>query len=67
MVKDLVVESKVVGGDDVGTGILLELPVSSTEGLSGLDQGSLVDLSGPVSLSSLLEVTVGYGELSQYS
>jgi len=59
VVEDLVVEREVVAGNDVGTGILLELPVSSTESLSGLDQRLLRDLSRPVSFSGLLELTVG--------
>lgn len=56
--KDLVVESEVVGWDDVDTGILLDLPVSKTEAL-GLSQELLLgDLASPVVLGGLLEVTV---------
>lgn len=58
MGKDLIVESEVVGWDDVDTGILLDLPVSKTEAL-GLSQELLLgDLASPVVLGGLLEVTV---------
>jgi hypothetical protein len=57
VVKDLVVEGEVVGGDDVDTGILLDLPVSKTETLSLSEEGLLGDLVGPVSFSGLLEVS----------
>lgn len=56
--EDLVVKSKVVGWDDVDTGILLDLPVSKTKSLSLSEELLLVDLSTPVCLSSLLQVTV---------
>jgi hypothetical protein len=60
VVQNLVVERKVVAGDDVGTGILLQLPVSSTERLSSLEQRLLRDLSAPVSFGGFLELTVCY-------
>jgi hypothetical protein len=59
VVQNLVVEREVVAGNDVGASLLLELPVSSTEGLSGLEERLLGDLSTPVSLGGLLELTVG--------
>lgn len=59
VVKDLVVVREVIGRDDVDTGILLDLPVSSTESLSLSQEISLRDLVRPVSLSSLLEVSQG--------
>lgn len=48
MREDLIVESKVVGGDDVDTGILLDLPVSKTESLGLSEEVSLRDLATPV-------------------
>lgn len=57
--KDLIVESKVVGWDDVNTGILLDLPVSKTETLGLSEKLLLGDLASPVVLGSLLQVTVG--------
>lgn len=59
MVQDLVVEGKVVGGDDINTGILLDLPVSKTESLSLSNEVLLGDLVGPVSLGGLLEISQG--------
>jgi hypothetical protein len=56
--KDLIVEGKVVGWDDVDTGILLDLPVSKTEALGLSEKLILGDLSTPVVLGGLLEVTV---------
>jgi hypothetical protein len=58
VVKNVVVEREVVAGNGTGTGLLLELPVGSTEGLSGLDEGLDAGLSAPVGLSGLLELTV---------
>lgn len=58
VVKDLIVESKVVAGDDVDAGILLDLPVSETEPLALSDELVARELATPVSLSGLLEVTV---------
>lgn len=59
MVQDLVVEGKVVGGDDINTSILLDLPVSKTESLSLSNEVFLGDLVGPVSFSGLLEISQG--------
>jgi hypothetical protein len=47
-VKDLVVEGEVVAGDDVDTGILLDLPVGKTEAFGLSEEVSLGDLSTPV-------------------
>ncbi|KAF3806612.1 putative 5-methyltetrahydropteroyltriglutamate--homocysteine methyltransferase, partial [Colletotrichum gloeosporioides] len=58
VVKDLVVEGKVVGGDDVDTGILLDLPVGETQSLTLSEELIARELAGPVSLVGLLEVTV---------
>lgn len=57
VVKDLVVESKVVAGDQINTSILLDLPVLSTETLALAEELIARDLSTPISLSSLLQVT----------
>lgn len=46
--KDLVVEGEVVAGDDIDTGILLDLPVGKTEALGLSEEVSLGDLSTPV-------------------
>lgn len=46
--EDLIVQSKVVAGDDVDTGILLDLPVSKTEALGLSEEISLRDLATPV-------------------
>lgn len=57
--KDLIVESKVVGWDDVNAGILLDLPVGKTETLGLGEEVILGDLASPVVLGGLLKVTVG--------
>ena len=59
MCEDLIVKSKVVGWDDINTGILLDLPVSKTETLGLREELLLGDLASPVVLGGLLEVTVG--------
>ena len=64
VVQDLVVEGKVVAGNDVGAGILLQLPVGSAKGLAGLDQRLLRGLSAPVGLGGFLELTVCYKLMS---
>lgn len=48
LMKDMVVESKVVAGDDIDTSILLDLPVSKTEALGLSKKVRLRDLSTPV-------------------
>jgi hypothetical protein len=53
----MVVEGKVVGGDDVDTSILLDLPVCQAEPLALSKEISLGDLVTPVGLIGLLEVT----------
>jgi hypothetical protein len=56
VVKNVVVVGEVVGGDDVDTGILLDLPVGETESLALGEEVILRDLASPVSLVGLLEV-----------
>lgn len=48
LVKDLIVEGEVVAGDDIDTGILLDLPVSKTETLGLVKEIGLRNLSTPV-------------------
>lgn len=57
VVEDLIVEGKVVAGDDVDTGILLDLPVLATESLTLGKELIARDLVTPVRLGGLLEVT----------
>jgi hypothetical protein len=57
VVEDLIVESKVVAGNDIDTSILLNLPVLSTESLSLAHELITRDLAAPVSFGGLLEVT----------
>ena len=59
VVQDLVVEGKVVGGNDINTSILLDLPVSETESLSLSNEIFLRDFIGPVSFSGLLQISQG--------
>jgi hypothetical protein len=44
----MVVQSKVVGGNDVDTGILLDLPVCESEPLGLSEELVLRDLAAPV-------------------
>lgn len=46
--EDLVVQGKVVAGDDVDAGILLDLPVSEPQSLGLGEEVILRDLSAPV-------------------
>ena len=55
----MVVESEVVARDDVDAGLLLDIPVLKTESLGLAEQISLGELSAPVCLGRLLQVTVG--------
>lgn len=57
MVEDVVVESKVVAGDDVDAGILLDLPVGQTQTLALREEVLLAQLSTPVCFVGLLQVT----------
>lgn len=56
--QDLIIEGKVVAGDDIDAGVLLDLPVSETETLSLGQKLSLGGLAGPVGFGGLLQVTV---------
>lgn len=57
VVEDLIVEGEVVAGNNIDTGILLDLPVLETKTLSLSEELIAGDLVRPVSLGSLLEVT----------
>lgn len=46
--EDLVVQGEVVAGDDVDTGILLDLPVGKTEALGLSEEVGLGQLATPV-------------------
>jgi len=48
VVEDVVVVSKVIAGNDVDTGILLDLPVLTTETLGLGQEVSLGEVAGPV-------------------
>jgi hypothetical protein len=47
-VQDLVVQGKVIAGNNVDAGILLDLPVSETQSLGLGEEVSLRDLATPV-------------------
>lgn len=57
VVEDMVVVGKVVGGDDVDAGILLDLPVGETEPLGLGEEVILGELASPVGLVGLFEIT----------
>ena len=57
VVKDLVVVSKVIAGNNVDASILLDLPVFLTKSLSLSQKLITRDLVTPVSFRGLLEVT----------
>jgi hypothetical protein len=57
VVEDVVVEGKVIAGDDVDTGILLDLPVLTTKTLTLGEKVISRQLAAPVSLVGLLEVS----------
>lgn len=57
VVEDMVIVGKVVGGDDVDAGILLDLPVGETEPLGLGEELILGELASPVGLVGLFEIT----------
>ena len=57
MVQDLVVEGKVIAGNDIDACLLLDLPMLETESLSLLEKVLARELASPVCFSGLLEVT----------
>lgn len=56
----MVVEREIVAGNVASAGILLDLPVRSTKGLSSLNEVLNFGFTTPVSLGGLLELTVAY-------
>ena len=58
MGKDLIVESKVIAGDDVYAGFLLDVPVLKTEPLGLTKELGLGELASPVCFGCFLQVTV---------
>lgn len=48
MGEDLVIESKVIAGDDIDTGILLDLPVGETKTLGLGKEVGLRNIASPV-------------------
>jgi hypothetical protein len=58
VVEDVVVESKVVAGDDIDASVLLDLPVLKADTLGLLQQVVLRELARPVGLVGLLQLTV---------
>lgn len=54
MVEDLVIQSKVIAGDDINTSILLDLPVGETELLGFGEEISLGELPAPICLGKLI-------------
>ena len=57
MIQNLIIECKVIAGNNVDTGILLDLPVLETESLALLEEILPGEGAGPVGLGGLLEVT----------
>jgi hypothetical protein len=48
VVQDLIVQGKVVAGDNVNTSVLLDLPVRETQSLGLGEKVSLRDLAAPI-------------------
>ena len=59
VVEQVIVEGEVVAGDDVNTGVLLDLPVLQSQPLALLEQVVPRELVSPVCLVCLLELAVG--------
>lgn len=58
VVEEVVVESEVVAGDDIDTGILLDVPVLETQTLALSKELVLRKLASPVGLVGLLQLAV---------
>ena len=58
LVKNLIVESEVIAGNDIDTSLLLNVPVLETKSLCLSKKLSLRELSSPVSFCCLLQITV---------
>jgi hypothetical protein len=57
--EDLIVESKVIAGDDIDACLLLDVPVLETESLGFGEEVSLRELAAPVSFGCFLQFAVG--------
>lgn len=57
VVKDLVVESKVIAGNEINAGVLLDLPVLETKSLALVEELITRELASPVCFSGLLQVS----------
>jgi len=57
VVEDVVVESEVVAGNNIDTGVLLDLPVLAAKSLALGEQVISRELAGPVCLIGLLQVS----------
>ena len=58
VVQNMVVERKVVAGDDIDAGILLDVPVFLPQALALTQKLIAGELSTPVGLGGFLEVTI---------
>ena len=58
MIEDLIVESKVVAGDDIDAGIFLDLPMLKSQSLAFLEEFFLRELVAPVGFGGFLELSV---------
>lgn len=58
MVQDLIVEGKVIAGNDIDASLFLELPMCESESLTLLEEILLGELVAPVGFSSFLEISV---------
>jgi hypothetical protein len=56
--EDLVVESEVIAGNDIDTGLLLDVPVLETQSLGLGEELCLGELAAPISFGGLLQLTV---------
>lgn len=57
VVENVVVEGEVVAGDNIDTGVLLDLPVLETESLTLSEEIISGELTAPVCLVGLLQVS----------
>jgi hypothetical protein len=58
MSENLIVECEIIAGYDIDTSLLLNVPVLKTKSLGLAEELSLRELAAPVSLGSLLQVTI---------
>ncbi len=58
MMKNLIVQSEVIAGNDINACLLLDIPVLEAESLCLGEKVGLGDLSAPVSFGGFLQITV---------